>query len=260
MKRLLILSLHVVFMMNISCCKNGSDAERIDSFYDDFTSYDSSIWYKSEPSPYIIFYCTLRPEQVNYISDGTLSVMTLTLDDDLEHDDTPDLPYKSGELRTTSTYGYGLYEIRMKPVIHTGVVSSFFVMTGPWDGPGVPHDEVDLEFILDPDDGNPNPVMQCNYFTDGVGNHEYIVDLAFNATNEYHTYAFRWEPNRITWFIDGVEVHSATENIPAYEGRIMMNLYPPDPDWELTEEWTGYYDGTVPLVAYYDWVRYTPLP
>jgi beta-glucanase (GH16 family) len=97
-------------------------------------------------------------------------------------------------------------------------------------------------------------MMQCNYFTNGTGHHEFLVNLTFDATQDYHTYAFKWEPNKITWYIDGVAVHTATNNIPSHAGRIDVNLWPTIND----DQWAGHFDGAVPLVAYYDWVRYTP--
>jgi beta-glucanase (GH16 family) len=241
----------------------GDAAGQFTSFYDDFASYNSTNWIRLDHFAYgSPFNCIWRSSQVDSFASSSINGMTLTLANDTDHSDTPDLPYASGELQSTAHYGYGLYEIRMKPVIHSGVVSSFYIVTGPWDcyittGPGVeerPKDEIDIEFIVDPNDGNPNPTMQCNYFTNGTGNHEYKVDLTFDATQDYHTYAFKWEANKITWYIDGTAVHSATDNIPSHAARIDMNLWPTI----NYDQWAGHYDGTVPLVAYYDWVRYTP--
>jgi len=98
--------------------------------------------------------------------------------------------------------------------------------------------------------------MQCNFFTKGRGNNEYAVKLDFDATSSYHVYAFKWEPNKITWYIDGIKVHSVSgENIPNHAGKIMMNLWPTI----KVDSWCGKYNGKVPLTAYCDWVRFTPL-
>lgn len=95
--------------------------------------------------------------------------------------------------------------------------------------------------------------MQFNYYTNGVGGHEKIVDLGFDASKGFHTYAFDWQPGYIKWYVDGVLKHTATTNIPSTPGKIMMNL------WNGTgvDDWLGSYNGANPLYAEYDWVKYT---
>lgn len=154
--------------------------------------------------------------------------------------------YGGAEYRTQEMYGYGDYEVCMKPISNTGVVSSFFTCTGPSDEN--PWDEIDIEFL-----GKDTTKVQFNYFTNGVGNHEYIYDLGFDASKEYHTYGFQWLPDGIQWTVDGEVVHTATADIPTTAGRLMMNV------WNGTgvDSWLGAYDGTTPLTAEYVWATYT---
>lgn len=35
--------------------------------------------------------------------------------------------------------------------------------------------------------------MQFNYFTDSRGSHEFLYDLGFDASEEFHTYGFDWQ-------------------------------------------------------------------
>lgn len=56
--------------------------------------------------------------------------------------------------------------------------------------------------------------MQFNYYTNGVGKHEYMYDLGFDASEDFHTYAFEWKEDGITWYVDGKEAYKATENLP----------------------------------------------
>ena len=46
--------------------------------------------------------------------------------------------------------------------------------TGPSDDD--PWDEIDFEFL-----GYDTTKVQLNYYTDGVGGHEYMLDLGFDA-------------------------------------------------------------------------------
>lgn len=205
-----------------------------------FDGYDTAVWLKSDGwSNGRPFDCTWRASQVTF-SGG---IMRLALEQDSKHHP----PYKSGEYRSNDFYGYGLYEVRMKPASNIGIVSSFFTYTGPSDNN--PWDEIDIEFL-----GKDTTQVQLNYYTDGTGGHEVLINLGFDASAAYHTYAFDWEPGSITWYVDGNPVHTATANLPVTPGRIMMNLWP----GTGVSSWLGDYDGTVPLYAYYDWVKYTP--
>ncbi len=183
-----------------------------------------------------MFNCTWKKRNVAF-EDG---VMKLTIDSII-----PD-EYNAAEYRTNDFYGYGLYEVSMKPIKNTGVVSSFFTYTGPSDSN--PWDEIDIEFL-----GKDTTKVQFNYFTDGKGNHEHICDLGFDATEDFHTYGFEWKADSITWYVDGVEVHKAEENIPTTPGKLMMNVW----NGKGVDSWLGKYDGTTPLTAEYQWARFT---
>ncbi|SDB53641.1 Beta-glucanase, GH16 family [Ruminococcaceae bacterium FB2012] len=154
--------------------------------------------------------------------------------------------YSGGEYRTNDFYGYGLYEVSMKPIKNVGVVSSFFTYTGPSDNN--PWDEIDIEFL-----GKDTTKVQFNYFTNGQGNHEKLYDLGFDATEEFHTYGFRWSKDSITWYVDGKEVHKATESIPVTPSKIMMNVW----NGKGVDSWLGKYNGKTPLTAEYQWARFT---
>ena len=159
-------------------------------------------------------------------------------------------PYASGEYRTNDRYGYGRYEVRMKAAGGgAGTVSSFFTYTGPSDGQ--PWDEIDVEIL-----GKNTWQMQTNYFTNGVGGHEKVINLGFDAAAGYHNYAFEWRSGSIKWFVDGRLVK--TENgsrgaIPTHAGKIMMNLWP----GTGVDSWLGQFRYSGQRTATYDWVKYT---
>ena len=203
-----------------------------------FDYANTSVWSKSDGwTNGGMFNCTWRASNVNF-SNG---LMTLTLNKDTQGGTKP---YAGGEYRSNDTYGYGLYQVNMKPAKNPGIVSSFFTyQSNPWD-------EIDIEFL-----GKDTTKVQFNYYTNGVGNHEYIYNLGFDASTSYHTYAFNWQPTYIAWLVDGKEVYRATNNIPSHPGKIMMNLWP----GTGVDSWLNAYDGKTPLNAYYDWVSYDPV-
>ena len=168
----------------------------------------------------------------------------------IDKDATPsgNIPYSGGEFRTLKFYGYGRYEVSMKAIKNDGVVSSFFTYTGPSDNN--PWDEIDIEIL-----GKDTTKVQFNYFTNGRGNNEYLHELGFDASEDFHTYAFEWYEDKIVWFVDGVEVHSADKRIPVTRGKIMMNA------WCGTgvDGWLNAFDDSnLPVLAEYQWIKYTP--
>ena len=172
--------------------------------------------------------------------------------------------YTAGEARTQNYYHYGDYEVSMKPSANGGTASTFFVCTGPYDlKDGVPnaHDEIDIEFL-----GKDTTHVQFNFFVDGKGGNEYMYDLGFDASEEFHTYGFRWSENSITWFVDGKPVYKVTtdtsvkeagnvrivEKLPSTAGRILTNYWCGNKD---AYGWMGQYKGaTKDNGTVYQWI------
>ncbi len=151
--------------------------------------------------------------------------------------------YVGAEYRTWESTGYGFYSVKMKAARCPGVISSFFTYTGrPWD-------EIDIEFL-----GDDTTKVQFNYYTKGKGNHEYVYYLGFDASEEFHEYAFDWQEDSITWYVDGKPVYRATKDIPSTPGQIMMNI------WNVADssaDWAGRFDESyLPLRAEYQWIGY----
>ena len=181
-----------------------------------------------------MFNCTWRKANVTF-SDGSMKLKI-----DLDGNGEGAIPYSGGEFRSKYFYGYGMYEVVMKPIKNDGVVSSFFTYTGPSDNN--PWDEIDIEFL-----GKDTTSVQFNYFTNGKGNHEHVYQLDFDASEEFHTYGFDWQEDKITWYVDGKAVYTADKDIPSTPGKIMMNAWP----GTGVDGWLKAFDGTVPLTAEY---------
>lgn len=163
----------------------------------------------------------------------------------IDKDPTGQYHYSGAEYRTNDFYSYGYYETSMQAIKNDGVVSSFFTYTGPTDDN--PWDEIDIEVL-----GKDTTKVQFNYYTNGVGDHEYMYDLGFDAAEGYHTYGFEWAPDHITWYVDGKAVHTANDNIPSTPGKIMMNTWP----GTGVDDWLKPFNGNTPLTAHYQWVTY----
>lgn len=151
--------------------------------------------------------------------------------------------YSGGEVYTGKKYGFGTYQVSMKPIKNSGVVSAFFNYAQDKDG----GTEIDIEFL-----GYDTTKVQFNYYTSGVGGHEYLYDLGFDASKAFHTYAFKWAKDSIKWYVDGELVHESVKNIPQKKAQIFMDAWP-----SKDAHWAGKYDGATPLYAYYRSWSYT---
>lgn len=141
--------------------------------------------------------------------------------------------YVSAEFQYPGFYGYGRYEVVMRTANMAGVVSSFFTHTDGYFGDT--HSEVDFEFV----GGKPGEV-HTNYFWDDH-NDPADTPLGFDASKDFHLYAFEWLPNSIVWYADGVEVRridaaTAPAPIPRTSARVVASV------WAATDqavEWVG---------------------
>ena len=153
--------------------------------------------------------------------------------------------YVGAEYRSNKrNYGYGFYSVSMKAAKCSGVVSSFFTYTNRngWD-------EIDIEFL-----GKDTTKIQFNYYTKGVGGHEYLYDLGFDGAADFHEYAFEWLEDSITWFVDGKAVCRVTKNIPTNNTQIMMNVW----NAKNLNHWVGAFDSSkLPVSAEYEWIGFS---
>ncbi len=211
------------------------------TFFEPLDTYDSVRWQKADGwtngAP---FNCGWRADHVTMAGGG----MTLTLDNSTCSAGCSGKPYASGEYRTRDVYGYGKFETRLKAAKGSGVVTGFFTYNdNPWH-------EIDVEIL-----GKDTTRLQTNYFTDGVGGHETVILLGFDAAADFHNYAIVWDPGSIKWYVDDVLVHTETGSrgpLPTVPGKIMVNLWP----GIGVDGWLGPFSYTGPLTAEFRWIQY----
>lgn len=251
--KLILLMLCLVIMLSgcgsVFQANNGGSAPTptptpTAGFDADLSSYDTTLFTKSDGySNGGNFNVGWKSDHVSF-SNGN---MILTLD----NVNSSGKPYSSGEYKTNSLYGYGTLEASIKAASGSGIVGgSLFFYTGPSEGN--PHDEIDIEFL-----GKDTTKMQTNYYTNDVGNHEVLINLGFDASAAFHTYKVEWQSSKITWFVDGVVVHTETGSngaLPTTPGHIMANLWP----GTGVDYWLGAFTYTGPVNVYYDYIKYTP--
>ena len=159
--------------------------------------------------------------------------------------DTNDKNYGS-EVKTYQGYLYGYFSTRMKTFKKEGTVQSFFTYNGGWNR----WDEIDIEFL-----GKDTTKAQFNYYENGVGGHEYLYDLGFDSSLDFHEYGFKWEEDKITWFVDNKPVHAMSAHLIQW-GNIYANVWAGN----NVDGWLGKYTkDNEKRTAYYEYFSYVPL-
>gem|GEM_PF-1492328 len=210
---------------------------------DHFDNYRSDLWYRSNWKNGDAFLSTFTPNRITYDD----SKMRLGFGYNSSSG------YTSAELGSNKLYGYGLYEVMMKPAKVPGICSSFFTYNSV-------EDEIDIEFL-----GNDTTRVEFTLHTGGNYNFAHKVhSLGFDASLDFHKYAILYLPERIVWYVDGVDVYkyefTDTKNRLKNElTYIMMNSWIGNPQLSWIPGWMGVYDGHTNGNVEYEWVRYKKL-
>jgi len=207
-------------------------------------SDNTSVWQKSNWTNGGMFNCGFLPDHISF-SGGKMAIK-------LDNVSSFGKPYSSGEYRTLNTFNYGNFETNMQAAKGSGLVTSFFTYTGsPWD-------EIDVEIL-----GKNTTQVQLNYFVSGVGGHEKVINLGFDASTGLHKYKIEWGNGYINWYVDGTwkwGVNNTGLNaptgaaMPSHPMQIMMNMWP----GTGVDSWLGAFSYSGAKYAYYDYVTYTP--
>src|SRR5690606_29494905 len=120
--------------------------------------------------------------------------------------------YDGDECRSLDAITYGKVEASMRFAKGSGVVSSLVLIYTPW--PPDDWNELDIECL-----GNTTGEVQFNHMVnippaDPLSEHLQFpekIDLGFDPTASFHTYANEWLPNSVRFLVDGVLVHEPTE-------------------------------------------------
>ncbi len=167
----------------------------------------------------------------------------------------PPRRYSCAEIQTRQVYGYGTYEVRMRPAIGAGTVSAFFTYIGPPIAKGKPHDEIDIEFL-----GKDTGEVQFNFFQDGKSAGGKLHQFGYNSASRMTDLAFVWAPDSIRWYVNGdfvFELRDTPEKpLPSEPSKIYLSLW--SGQGRDMVAWLGAFDeGVLPIEASYEHVAFT---
>jgi beta-glucanase (GH16 family) len=143
---------------------------------------------------------------------------------------------------TTKRFQYGFVEVRAKLPKGQGFWPAIWLY-----GANSSADELDMMEFLG---GDASTVYQTYHFS---GGQHQVSPKSSDWTADYHLFQMKWEPGRLTYYIDNVQTGSWTASVPARPMCIMLNFDVGDG----ASPWGGYPHSSTPTTAQFnvDYVR-----
>lgn len=159
-------------------------------------------------------------------------------------------PYMSAEIRTHEAYLYGYFEARLRMPRGPGLVAAFFSFGLPGDRET--QNEIDMELL-----GRDPLIIELTYHVGSRATRQIEV-MGFDASTDFHTYAYEWRPDQIRWYLDNRLVHVSRED------QVRGLIYPQNIEFSLWNSermprWLGRIDpAQAPWVMTVSCVAYAP--
>lgn len=164
-------------------------------------------------------------------------------------------PYRGAEVYSNESILYGKFEIRMKMIKGSGMLSTFFLYKNSSYLPDVYGEEIDIEIL----GKNNATVFSTNIIIDGLSGNtiSYVeeIHLDNSLADDFHIYTLEWTPDYVAWYLDGVELRRETGSVvntlispQSYRFNTWISCYIP---------WVGEFDRSdLPQYQYVDWIEY----
>jgi beta-glucanase (GH16 family) len=216
----------LILMIVLGCLLIGM-MEYIDwvnqSSRDNFDNLDEGIWAVSNKT---LGRSRLSPTNVE-VKDGYLNIKM------------PANTLEGGEFIKQESSTYGSYETRMKLPEAPSSITGFFLYAAP--------DyfyEIDIE-IHNSTEGK----LLLTTYADGAVKNEYVGELGFDPTADFHTYRFDYTADQLVFYVDNKLIMEWQEGFPVGQPmQLMVNSW--YPNW---------LEGTPPPADQFllvDWIRY----
>ncbi len=164
----------------------------------------------------------ISPNQL-HVHDGMLTITT-------NRNATNGKAYATGAITTetlsdtpTFTFTYGRIDIRAKLPAGKGVWPAMWLLTAPATTQVA--DEIDMMEMLGQD---PHTFYTVNHYT---GGRDYCSFTGPDYSQGFHVFSLDWEPNKLTWSVDGQVVCSATHHVPNQPMYLIINTAISNGQW-----------------------------
>ena len=127
--------------------------------------------------------------------------------------------YTSGMVSSVDRFSflYGYAEIRARVPNGAGLWPAFWLMPASKQWPP----EIDVMEILGRE---PNILRTTLHYADATGAHQFRV-ASFTGpdfSQDFHRFGVKWTPDKLIWFVDGIEQHRETRDVPQQPMYILL--------------------------------------
>jgi endo-1,3-1,4-beta-glycanase ExoK len=172
------------------------------SFRDDFDSFNSNRWIKSD----------FRQGRTNFDPDNVV------VDNGLLKLKIPADTTDGAQIESVAYYSYGTFRTRMRVADAPSSITGFYLYRSP-----DLFSEIDIEVY---NDGTGN--MDFVTYADGQRTHYVSKDFRFDPSADFHNYRFDYNPDSVQFYIDGNLRQTWTDGIPSASMKLLVNTWFPD--------------------------------
>lgn len=188
---------------------------------DDFPHLDPALWRAREDT----FPGNLAIFTARNVTTGIATGAHLTL----ARTDTAVRDFAAGAIASVQHFRYGRFSAWVRPARVSGLITGIFLHRD------LPQQEIDIELL-----GRDTSKMLVNvYYNPGTvgARMQYgyrgapsLINLGFDAADDFHLYEIEWSPSAIRWLVDGRAVHERgvwdPTPIPDQPLEFNINLWP----------------------------------
>ena len=183
------------------CTDAADDPCAGSSFRDDFDTFNSGRWIKSD---HMIGRTDFDPANA-VVNNGQLRLKI------------PAGTTDGAEIESMDYYGYGIYRARIRTADAPSSLTGFFLYRSP-----DLYAEIDVEVYND-GSGDVDFVTYAN----GQRTHHAAQRFAFDPSADFHTYRFDYNPGNIKFYVDGDLVQTWTDGVPDASMKLLVNTWFP---------------------------------
>lgn len=161
---------------------------------------------------------------------------------------------KSAELYTSTAYGYGRFETRMRVTAGDGIVSAFFLWKDGSEKEDTFWNELDYEKV------GASCQLQTNaLYGNPEVNHNRVESVTADLCSGFHTYGYEWTADYVAWTLDGKELRRETgETAAAYAQNASAGMQIHFNVWPGDASFGGNFNPSIlPVHQYMDWVQFS---
>ena len=169
---------------------------------------------------------------------GGLVPENVGLEDGLLRLTLPANALNGSEIESKDLYGSGFYAARLKVPDAPSSITGFFLYYPPdFDS------EIDIEIYND----SSGKILFTTY-TDGEQTHTETSELPFDPTEDFHDYAFLYDEDSVTFYVDGEPIQEFEGGLPSERMKLYVNSW--FPNWLDGEESSSEH------YTYVDWIEW----